>query len=127
MAGLVPWSSGPTVVMSAESKPPKHEITSSELHSSNSLMTVDRLGSTKHRNIGPIDSAIKVCKKRKQGFDRLFFCAHLRLSAAFENSEKLSFSNFYLSFLKSLFSNFNFNPGKPVIFEEKTLIFGENT
>jgi len=56
-----------------------------------------------------------------------FFCAHLHLSAAFENSEKLSFSNFYLSFLKSLFSNFNFNPGKPVIFEEKILIFGENT
>ena len=58
---------------------------------------------------------------------RLFFCAHLRLSPALENSEKLSFCNFYLSFLKTLFSNFNFNPGKPVIFEEKTLIFGENT
>ena len=64
---------------------------------------------------------------RRVRIGRLFFCAHLRLSAAFENSEKLSFSNFYLSFLKSLFSNFNFNPGKPVIFEEKTLIFGENT
>ena len=56
-----------------------------------------------------------------------FFCAHLRLSPALENSEKLSFCNFYLSFLKTLFSNFNFNPGKPVIFEGKNLIFGENT
>ena len=55
-----------------------------------------------------------------------FFCAHLRLSPAFENPEKLSFCNFYLSFLKTLFSNFNFNPGKPVIFEGKNLIFGSD-
>ena len=60
MLGLFPCNSGPTVVMRADKKRPRQVNTSTEVHSSKSLITVDRLGSTKPRNIGPLDSAVMV-------------------------------------------------------------------
>ena len=64
MLGFVPCNSGPTVVINADKRRPKQETTSSDVHSNKSFKTVDKLGSTKLRNMGPPDSAINVCNKK---------------------------------------------------------------